>query len=430
MRYFITLSFFCILFQSCIEVNAPFSKIPPGTWRGILELDNLPYAGAVAEVSVGAEEGDFLPFLFDVVYDNVQDFHIELINDDERIIIDDIEYGRDKATAKDTIIIKFTIFDSYIKAIYEENIMEGSYHVNYRDNYSIPFKAVHGQNFLFSTDKKNDPVNIQGKWAVTFELDTEDEYPAIGEFYQEEDKLSGTFLTETGDYRYLTGQIISDKFYLSTFDGSHAFLFKGKVLEDGSISGIFRSGTHYTTPWIAIKDKNATLTGAYDLTKLKTDNNKLAFTFEGLDGSEVSISDVQFDGKPKLIQIFGTWCPNCMDETKFLIEYLEKNADLQLEVFAIGFERYKDNNKSIAALKRFKSKLNVPYQVLYGGYYEKEIASDKFPMLNKILSYPTLLFVNRKNEVVKIHTGFTGPATSEFPAFVADFNKNIQLITE
>jgi thiol-disulfide isomerase/thioredoxin len=395
-----------------------------------LELDNLPYAGAVAEVSVGAEEGDFLPFLFDVVYDNVQDFHVELINGDERIVIDDIEYGRDKATAKDTIIINFTVFDSYIKAIYEENIMEGSYHVNYRDNYSIPFKAVHGQNFLFSTDKKNDPVNIQGKWAVTFEVDTEDEYPAIGEFYQKEDKLSGTFLTETGDYRYLTGQIISDKFYLSTFDGSHAFLFKGKVLDDGSISGIFRSGTHYKTPWIAYKDENAKLSGAYDLTKLKTSNKKLDFTFKGLDGNEISLSDPKYEGRPKLIQIFGTWCPNCMDETKFLLEYLNKNEDLPLEVIAIGFGRYKDDKKSVASLKRFKSKLEIPYDVLYGGYYNKKDASDKFPILEKIISYPTLLFVNRENEVVKIYTGFTGPATSEYPTFVADFNKNIQLITE
>jgi len=35
----------------------------------------------------------------------------------------------------------------------------------------------------------------------------------------------GTFLTPVGDYRYLEGNIMNDKLYLSTFDGNHAFLF-------------------------------------------------------------------------------------------------------------------------------------------------------------------------------------------------------------
>lgn len=430
MRHYTTLLLLCLLFQSCIEVSNPFSKIPPGTWRGVLELDNLPYAGAVAEVSMGREEGDFLPFLFEVVYDSEEDFHIEFINDGERIIIDDIRYGRDKATAKDTLIINFDVFDSYFRVIYEENIMEGYWHVNYRENYSIPFKAIHGQDFLFSTDQEKSPAKIEGKWAVTFEVNTEDEYPAIGEFFQENDGLTGTFLTETGDYRYLSGQVISDKFYLSTFDGSHAFFFKGKLLSDGTISGIFRSGTHYTTSWIAHRDENASLTDAYELTKMTGENNKIDFSFPGLDGQNVSINDSKFQGKSKIIQLFGTWCPNCLDETRFMLDFFEKNNDLPVEIIGIGFERYKDDGKSINSLKRYKERLNIPYEILYGGYYEKSQASEKFPFLNKIISYPTLLFLNRENEVLKIHTGFSGPATSEYQVFVQEFNQNIQLITE
>jgi thiol-disulfide isomerase/thioredoxin len=410
-------------------VNNPFSKIPPGTWRGVLELESQPFAGAVAEVSMGQNEGDFLPFLFDVIYDTDDDFHIEIINGDERIIVDDIEYGRDKATAKDTLVINFPVFDTYIKAIYEENIMEGAWYVNYRENYQVPFKAYHGQNHLFTTDVDLDPVNLNGKWASTFEIGTEDEYPAIAEFTQKSTNLNGTFITETGDYRYLSGQVIGPKFYLSTFDGSHAFLFEGKVMEDNSVSGIFRNGKHYFTSWIANRDNNASLTSAYDLTKMVQPGNSFDFSFTDTKGNQVSLSDPKYANKPKLVQLFGTWCPNCIDETRFLLDFLQKN-NVDIEVFAIGFERYEEETKSIASLIRFKERMKVPYPVLYGGYYEKELASETFPMLNQIVSYPTLLFINRKNEVVKIHTGFTGPATSEFPNFVQEFRDNIELITE
>ena len=35
-------------------------------------------------------------------------------------------------------------------------------------------------------------------------------------------------------------------------------------------------------------------------------------------------------------------------------------------------------------------------------------------MLNKVMSYPTSLFVDRSGEIVKIHTGFYGPGTGEY----------------
>ena len=42
-------------------------------------------------------------------------------------------------------------------------------------------------------------------------------------------------------------------------------------------------------------------------------------------------------------------------------------------------------------------------------------------MLNQVVSYPTLIFVDRKDQVSKIHTGFKGPATAEYPAFKKEF---------
>ena len=123
----------------------------------------------------------------------------------------------------------------------------------------------------------------------------------------------------------------------------------------------------------------------------------------------------------------GTWCPNCKDETEFLLDYLKNNSPKDIEVIAIGFERYKDEAKSIAALKRYKDKWEVPYQVLLGGTSDsKSKASEKIPQLSGILSYPTLIFVDKSNKIRKIYTGFSGPATDQYQDFLNDFDRIIE----
>jgi thiol-disulfide isomerase/thioredoxin len=418
-------------FNSCIEVNNSFDALPPGIWRGTLELDNTPFAVEAEEVSTKKLLGDVLPFLFELKYNPDNTFFIEIINGEERIKVDDIRYGRDKATAKDTVYIDFPVYDSYIKAIYEENIMEGYWYVNYRENYAIPFKAYYGQDHLFTTNLVAPADDLSGKWAATFEIETEDEYPAVGEFIQSGNSLTGTFLTETGDYRYLSGQVIGERMYLSTFDGAHAFLFKGKISEKDNLVGIFRSGKHYTTDWIAERDPDASLTNPFELTKMLNENEPLDFSFADTKGNQVTLDDDRFKGKIKIVQIMGTWCPNCKDETKFLKSYLMDENPGDVVVIAIAFEKYREEEKSMEVLKRFKAKWDIPYPVLLGGYHEKAEAILSLPMLNKIISYPTLLFVDEDNKVRKVYTGFSGPATSGFEQFKKDFYSTLsQLRTE
>jgi hypothetical protein len=35
-------------------------------------------------------------------------------------------------------------------------------------------------------------------------------------------------------------------------------------------------------------------------------------------------------------------------------------------------------------------------------------------MLNKVMGYPTTIFIDRKGTVKRIYTGFTGPATGKY----------------
>ena len=430
MKYLVLLISVVVSLHSCVAPNQTFQKIPPGIWRGVLLLDRAPTMkyGEDRDIVKKFDYDAELPFNFEVVYDNDSIFHIVIHNATERIKVTDIKFGRDRSTAKDTVIIDFPVYDTQIRAIYEDGVMEGDWIVNYKDNYRIPFKAVHGIADRFERISQDEIADVAGKWECVFEIGTEDEYKAVGIFEQKDDIITGTFLTETGDYRYLEGKVINQKIYLSAFDGAHAFMFLGKVLDDGTITGTFRSGSQYTTNWEARKNNAASLESAYNLTK--STGKTLDFSFVNESGKTISILDDNYNGKVKIIQIMGTWCPNCMDETIFLQEYFAKNPDNDIALISIGFERYKEEQKSLDALKRVKKRMNIQHEVLYGGYYDKKEASAKLPQLDKIMSYPTLIIADKNNNITHVHTGFSGPATPGYKAFVEEFEQIIASVKQ
>ena len=431
-----TLSLGAIIFlmlasQACVSIDNGFKGIPPGIWRAKLIVDSNVADASIIEESKSNFEYTDLPFNFEVTYVNQDSFYIEILNGDERIMVSDVIVGLDRKTAKDTVVINFPVYDTYIKAIYEEGYMEGDWYINYKDNYSIPFKAQHGQDVRFKKASNTFNKNIEGQWLVSFDYDTDDPYPAIGTFEVDETgKATGTFKTETGDYRFLEGLVDGDKLKLSVFDGAHAFLFEAKLLEDESLVGTFYSGKHYKSNWIAKASENDTLSSVYNLTKLVSDKDEaFDFSFPNTSGKLISINDQNYVGKAKIIQIIGTWCPNCRDESNFLKDYYKLKPG-NLEIISVAFERYKEQEKNIASILRYKDKMNIPYEILYGGYYNKQEASKAFPMLNRIISYPTLIFLYPDNTVYKIHTGFNGPATNEFESFKSDFKELVKEITE
>ncbi|MEM1319749.1 MAG: TlpA disulfide reductase family protein [Bacteroidota bacterium] len=423
------------LFQSaCFVMQDPYTSVAPGIWRGNLQLeaqkialdeDGKPINPSLDEIIPGR-----LPFHFEVIYDNETDFHIEIINAEERIRIDDIQLFRSRSTAKDTMIINIPIYESFIKAGYTANVISGYWEVTTRDNYRVPFVARQGKKDRFTTLKETPIMDISGAWESTFGTDGDDPYKAIGEFKQKDNHLTGTFLTETGDYRFLEGTVQGNKFYLSCFDGAHAFLFEGKILEDSSLIGSFRSGTHYLTTWEAQRNLDFKLADPDTLTRVASENQTFNFAFENTEGKMVSLDDPQYQNKVKIIQILGTWCPNCRDETRFLTKYLKENPNDQLAVIGLAFEKHRDKTKAKKAIQIYKEKAEIPYEVLLAGYYNKKEAAQSLPMLNHVLSYPTMIFLDRDNNVKRIHTGFSGPATSKYKPFTRDFKAYVKTLVE
>ncbi|MBK8820723.1 MAG: redoxin domain-containing protein [Saprospiraceae bacterium] len=419
------------VFNSCVQPKKEFESVPLGPWRGVLLLDRSPVVkyGDDRDIKKNFDFDSELAFTFDIGKDSLDKLFVEFYNGSEKIRIYDVTMGKKTISSKDTLHIDFIEYDTYINAIYEDGIMEGKWIVNYKENYSVPFKAVFGQNHRFDHKTETSMFDISGKWKTTFQPGKQEEYPAIGDFTQEGNIVRGTFLTETGDYRFLDGNIIKNKLYLSAFDGAHAFLFVGKFTHKDSLIGSFRSGINYTEEWIAHKDESFTLSDPFQLTS-KSSDNPLNFVFPNTENQMVSINDNKYKNKIKIVQIMGTWCPNCYDETVMLKDYFKTSPSDEVAWISLGFERYKEKEKSIKQLAAYKNKMGLTHEVLWAGYYKKEEAIKSIPQLSEIKSYPTLLIIDQQNKIRHIHTGFSGPATKEYTKFKSDFENLINSLKD
>lgn len=430
----LSLLFFAILVSiclpGCLEFGENYNGIPPGMWRATLDLTNRAPGNEINPDLIGEEQSEAkLPFLFEVKYINPDSFILIIHNAEERITVSDIQWGKDRATGRDTIRIDFSVLDSHISAQFEEDYIEGTWHQHYRgDDYSVPFRAEHGKAERFSMIADKDSENISGQWESIFSIEQEpgNQDTLLGVFKQDGNNVTGTFLSETGDYRYLEGKISGDRLFLSTFDGGHAYLFESKVLDDGTMSGIFRSGNHYKTYWVASRDSVSSLKDAESLVSINENAIRPAFSLPSPGGKYISPADEQFEGKVLIIQILGTWCVNCLDETRFLQEYLRENSNEDLKILGVAFERYRDSTKAMQVIERYREKLGLEYDIVYGGYSNKQVASDLFPELDRVLAYPTMIFIDRTGRIRKVHTGFSGPATEEYDNYVIDFRKTVE----
>ncbi|TNE59931.1 MAG: TlpA family protein disulfide reductase [Bacteroidetes bacterium] len=422
------------ILSGCITTNTAFTRVAPGIWRGVLELEhyNIPVRDrdTIFTLKEQFREGE-LPFNFEVTYLDDERFYVEIINGSERIRCDSIQYGRDRSAARDTFNIWFPEFASYLHAGVRGGVMQGEWVVTTKADYRIPFYAHAGRDYRFTSLNEPPVQDLTGNWATLFGIDQDEPERAIGEFRQDGNRLEGTFRTETGDYRFLEGTVQGRKFWLSCFDGAHAFLFSGSIQGD-TLQGEFRSGKHYRTLWHAWKDPEFELGNPDSLSVLRPDAAPITFSLPNLEGATVSFPSPAFEDKIKILTIMGTWCPNCLDEQRFLVEYLKKNptrAD-KMEVLSFAFERYPDTADAIAQLKRYKSRLEIPYEILYAGKADKKEAEKVFPALSQVLAFPTMIILDKQNKVRRIHTGFDGPATSRYPDFQREFNALMEQLVE
>lgn len=401
MRNYLLLALVVIVL-SCQDTKSKHT-LKPGNYRAVLEV----------------QDNKQLPFTFKVISPQ----SLEIYNANEVIGVDEISYKND------SVYIKMPVFAEYIVASIDDNHHLAGRFINPDRDRAVPFRAEFGKQKRFypGTEAAHD---ISGVWEAVFsEGLPEDEYKGKGIFEQNGQNVTGTIRTATGDYRFLEGIVDGNTLKLSTFDGTHAFFFKAQ-LTDSTMEGTFYSGNHFKESFVAQRNPDFKLPAASDLTFIKEGYDRFNFSFPNIEGEQISLSDQRFEDKVVIVQIMGSWCPNCLDESRYFSQFYKEHADDDLEFVALAFEYAKTKASAFKRIQRLKTSIGIDYPILLAQYgsADKQAAQEKLPMLNQVLSYPTTIFIDKEGNVRKIHTGFNGPATGdkylefkdEFEDFVAE----------
>lgn len=345
-------------------------------------------------------------FNFSINIENPDSLSLSIFNGDE-------ELKQSLEVKNDSLFFSFPVFDTWFKVSLEnDSLMSGKMEMPSKDR-SMNFianKTISLENRGYGAHSNNQAFN--GKWKVAF-ADGGDYANAVGVFNVDGKNATGTFLTETGDYRYLQGSTHNDSLFLSCFDGSHVFLFKAKHHEGDSISGTFYSGNHYSDSWSGRKNNEFELRRADTLTRYIGDSTKLSFNFPDVNGVDYFFPNpMQHMGNVTLIQLMGTWCPNCKDEVVYYQELLKKYDDLT--VIGLCFEYPETFDGKVDRVKALQEKYNIEYPLLIAGNASKAETSAIMTQLNHVISYPTTIIVDKTGKVRRVHTGFYGPGTGKY----------------
>ena len=365
----------------------------------------------------------FLPFGLELQKKTDNTYNVFILNASERFQTDDA------FVSNDSLRIPISLFDAEIVTKITNKGLTGIFRKNKgrKSFVQVPFKATLGYNYRFvPTQKSANERDLQGKWATNFiNTTTQKKSFLVGIFEQKGNVVTGTFLTTTGDYRYMDGNRVGDSLFLSTFDGSHTFLLKAKI-KGNKITGKFSDSVLGFKQVEAMKDNKAELPDVKKITYLKNGYDRLNFTFPNEKGEKISLSDEAFKGKVTVVQILGSWCPNCMDESTYLAPFYKKNKDKGLEIVGLAYEKNLDSVFFKTKMDLIRNRFGIEYPLLQAGLNNSESATESLPMLNKVIGFPTTIIIDKKGKIRETHTGFSGPGTGKYYAeWVNDFERLI-----
>ena len=373
-----------------------------GPWRG--EIDHL---------------GGKLPFNF-IVAKNKLDIRIQ--NGSEIATLGD-SYFRG-----DSLVIPFDLYDSeMVGSLKNEKSIIGFWQKkrNGKTLFRIPFQAQAGSSERFLQTKQAS-VQVSGKYSADFWSDESNHSSGVLLLNQKGNLVTGTVLKTSGDYRFLQGNISGDSLLLSYFDGSGLMQFRCKV-NGNQIDGQFYSGLAGKRNFKAIKDDKASLPDLKKLTYLKPGFDRLTFSLPNPAGKTISLQDERYKNKVVIIELMGSWCPNCLDESRFLAPYYKKMKDKGVEVIGLAFEYSPELSISGPKIENFKKRIGVDYEILFAGQPNDETIAQVLPMLHKINGYPTTFILDKSGKVREIHTGFSGPGTGVYYTdWIHEFEQTVQ----
>lgn len=301
------------------------------------------------------------------------------------------------------VTLKFDHYASTLQAKWSNGSLVGSYARPGKVPY--PFQAVPHT----ASPVSSSAPDIAGDWEIEVKGEKGE---AAWRFFvrQSGAEASASILRVDGDTGLLEGSFRDGKFTLSHFSGARPLLLEVRKLADGTLSLVEDGKIHYT----ALKSSDARRQALPEpadpsrWTSVKDPSQPLRFSAPDLDGRVVTESDPRFKGKVVLVNIMGSWCPNCHDEAPFLEELYKAYRGRGLQIVSLSFED-SEQLKNPTRLRAFIKAYGIDYTVLLGG--EPSDLAAKLPQAVNLNTWPATFFVGRDGLVRGAHAGFAGKAT-------------------
>ncbi len=366
-----------------------------GLWDATVKIQN-PKDGSVLVV----------PFQFELAGDpaNIKG---SFFNGEERVTSTGGRF------ADGVLLLNFDHYASRLEAKLDNGVLAGKYGNPARTLYDFAAKP----HVTVAAGSGKAP-NIDGEWEIEVES-PKGEHAWRLIVKQSGSDVSAAILRVDGDTGTLTGSYSDGKFLLSHFSAARPGVLEIVSQADGSLQLTQKSSNGPAKTLTAWRPADARAKGLpaptdpSQHTRVKDASQPFQFSFPDLDGKLVSNTDPQFKDKVVIVNITGSWCPNCHDEAPFLAELYRQFHAQGLEIVALDFEET-EQRKDPARLHAFIKKYGIDYTYLLAG--EPSELQAKIPQAENLNAWPTTFFLGRDGKVRAIHAGFAAKASGQYNA--------------
>ncbi len=348
--------------------------------------------------------GHDIPFRLQIAGDgsNIQGW---LFNGDDKVVASGASFH------DGSLVLNFDSYAAKLEAKLQDGALVGQYGPMLKKTYPV---TAH-RHFIIESNLSAPSIN--GLWEIPVKSSKgEQAWHLIVQQKKSATDVSAAILRVDGDTGALTGGYTKDgKFVLSHFSGGRPALMILTPSSDGTLA-VDMTDLHGSSQLTATRPDVARAKGLPPPTDpdhhttVKDASEPFKFSFPDLNGKTVSNTDARFQGKVVLVNITGSWCPNCHDEAPFLAEMYRKYRSQGLEVVALSFEEG-DQLTNPVRLRAFMKEYGIDYTVLLGGTPDDRDAKLTQPV--NLNSWPTTFFLGRDGRVRFVHAGFPGPASGE-----------------
>lgn len=311
----------------------------------------------------------------------------------------------------DSVVVEFAHLATRFEGVLEGGAFRGRY-----GNERRGYHPVEAAPTLEAARFAAGAPRIDGEWYLPVET-------AKGErawrfvVRQDGSQLSATILRVDGDAGALTGGWTGSRFVLSHFAGTRPARLEIDPQSDGTLRLTLHAPRGAPRSFEAIRPELARARGLPEPadvathTRVRDPKEPFTFAFPDLDGRLVTERDARFVGKVIVVNVTGSWCPNCHDEAPFLADLYRRYRDRGLEVVALDFEEAEEL-EDLSRLRAFVARYGIEYPYLVAG--EPGEVAAKLPQAVNLNTWPATFFINREGRVHAVRSGFAAKASGSY----------------